>query len=272
MPPDVENPAIVETPVVQAAPAVEAVAAPAAPAETPVVAPEAAPVETAPAEKTEPHPTEVVSLLEEAGKKPEVEAAKPDAEKPVETPPVETPAAVEWDFKFPETIKADDAVLGRFKENLEGLLKPKEGETPSSAANRLLDMHAEAMANHDKSLRDEQVRVWNETRKNWRNEAMADPRIGGAGHQTAMGAIARVRDALVSDHNPDKSATAKAGYDKDVREFNDFLRITGAGDHPAFLKFLHRAARYTDEPSMITARASPPPNAGKKPGRSLYSE
>lgn len=254
---------------VVATPVVETSAAAASAAPEPKV--EVAPVEPAPEAKAEPHPADVPTLLEEAGKKPEEKAAaeaKP-GDKPAEPeqPAAPEPAKIEWEFQLPETLKADDAALGRFKDTLGALIAPKEGETPSHAAQRLIDMHNEALVTHDKQLRDNQVKVWNDTRAEWRKQAMADPEIGGAGYNTAMVAVARVRDALVSD--------AKFGskrYEQDARELNDFMRITGAGDHPVFLKLLHRAACYIDEPSMPSVKASPPPDLGKKPGRNLYAD
>lgn len=244
--------------------------APAAPPAVEVKA-EAAPAVEAPVvEKAEPHPIEVPSLLEDAGKKPDVEV-KPEDKKAEVEPPVAAapePAAIEWDFKLPETLKADDATIGKFKDALNGLIKPKEGETPSHAAQRLLGMHNDALVQYDKLVRENQVKAWNETRAGWRTQALADPEIGGAGHNTAMGAIARVRDALVSD-----AKVGSARYNNDVKELNDFLRTTGAGDHPVFLKILHRAARYVDEPSAPTVKATPAPDAGKRPnGRSLYAD
>jgi hypothetical protein len=219
-------------------------------------------VEAKTEEKSEPHPLEVPSLLEEVGKE-----KAPGAEAAATAEPSSQPQAIEWEFKLPDALQADEPTLGRFRENLSALLSPKEGETPSHAAQRLIDMHGEAMAAYDKQLRDNQVKVWNDTRANWRTQAKADPVIGGAGYETAMGAIARTRDIGISSFKPGTKQ-----YDADAKEFNDFLRITGAGDHPAFLKFVHRLAQFVDEPSAPTQKGSPPPDAGKRPGRSLYAE
>ena len=247
---------VVAAPVVEA-PVVETKVEPAAP----VVEAPAAPVVEAPAVETKAEP----SLLEQAGKKEDPPATEAKPEAPV-APAAEAPA-VEWDFKLPETMKADDATLGKFKDNLNSLLKPAEGETPSHAAQRLLGMHNDALVQYDKLVREQQVKAWNDTKASWRTASLADPAIGGSGHQTAMGAIARVRDALVSD-----ARVGTKAYDRDVGELNAFLAATGAGDHPVFLKILHRAARYIDEPSAPSVKASPPPDAGRKPGRSLYAE
>lgn len=265
--PAAEAAPVAAAPVVPAEPVTAAPAAPAAPVE-------AAPVEAAPVELI---PAETPSLLEEIGKKPAA-AASDKGEKPADAaldkdgkpvePPAAEPAKVEWELALPETLRADDAVLGKFRDNLQALLSPKEGETPSHAAQRLLDMHAEQMATYDKQLRADQVRIWNDTRKQWRTESMADPLIGGSGHQTALGVVGRVRDAIMSDARPGTPQFAR-----DEKSFNEMLRLTGMGDHPVFLRALYRAGRFIDEAPQPRPGAQPPPDLGRKPGRrSLYSD
>jgi hypothetical protein len=97
---------------------------------------------------------------------------------------------------------------------------------------------------------------------------MADPAIGGAGHDTAMKRIAYTRDALISDAKPGTPQHAQ-----DVKEFNEFLAITGAGDHKIFNKMLYRGARYVMEPSAPAPGAKPTKTNGVNPNRaaSLYS-
>lgn len=254
-------PAVVVTapivePVVAAVAAVEPVAEPVA-----AVVPEPAAVVAEPAVK--PH-TETPTLLGEFGKeKPAVETAKPgDPTKPVDplAPPVVEPAAViapVYEFKLPEGIKADPEKIGAYTAVLtENKIAPEVGQ-------KLLDMHAATLTNYALHLQNEQQRVFSEYRAENRKKVMGDPEIGGAGHQTAMGAIARVRDALVP-------TTERA-------EFDNFLLRTGAGDDPTFLKMLHRAARFIDEPQARTvANGRPPKDIGKQPGRSgfrgIYNE
>jgi hypothetical protein len=271
-------------PVVAAEPVVVATpAAPTAPAvETPVVS---APVEPAApaveAPKAEPHPSEVPSLLEQVAKKPDekpAEVAKPAEAPKVDAKPEDKPAEVakpevvapvepekiEWKFELPETLKADEPTLAKFTGALDGLMKP---ESRAEAAQSLLNQHNDAMVAYDKQLRENQVKAFNDTRAEWRKQVMADAQIGGAGHQTAMGAIARMRDMAISDAKP-----GTPQYEADAKEFNDFLRITGAGDHPAYLKQLHRFARFFDEPSVPAPGAQPTKTNGVAPGsKSLYA-
>jgi hypothetical protein len=267
---------------VPAAPA-PVVSAPVAPAESAPVAPApdaaavAAPessvgkppeqTPSAPAAASPPtHPAEEPTLLEKFGKKDGAPEAKPEDAKPGEPAPVVEPAKIDWKFEFPETLKADDAQIGKFTGILDNLLHLKEGETPNQVAQRLIDLHNEALVTYDKQMLENQVRVFNSTRKEWEKQAKADPMIGGAGHDTSMGVIARMRDMFVSDAKP-----GTPQYAADEKELNNFLRITGAGDHPAFLKMLYRVGNFFDEPRAPAPGAKPSPNNGKPVGgRSLY--
>ena len=57
----------------------------------------------------------------------------------------------------------------------------------------------------------------------------------------------------------------------DRKAFNNFLKITGAGDNPMFLRFIHNVARTFDEPKPPAVNPKPPPNNGRPPKRGLRS-
>lgn len=275
--------AIPTAPAPEAAPAPET-PPPAAPAEA-AAAPEAPSVAPAPdagaaaphdeptllekhdaeAKATEPTSEPVAEKPAETEKKPEA-APDPTAEKPAEAKPADKPAEpeakpaepapVELKFDLPEALKntkADDPILTEFKTVI------GSGKTPQEIGQGLLDLHAKAMQSYADQVRDDQYKVFNETRKDWQNEVKSDPEIGGAGHQTAMKAIARARDFFVSSARPGSEK-----YAADMKAFNTFLHVTGAGDHPAFLKFLHNIARFADEPTLPPDNAKPPPDNGKE--------
>ncbi len=193
--------------------------------------------------------------------KPVEPVAPIDADKPADLvveSPAHEPVALEPiaypEWKLPEGVKADKDALGKFTEMLGGArIAPEVGQS-------LLDHHTSAMQQYAEHLGREQHRVFGETRAEWRKQVMADPEIGGAGHQTAMAAIARVRDAIVSTARP-----GTPQYESDMNEFNTALAITGMGDHPVLLKMLHRAARFIDEPGMGPSGIKPPPEMGGKP-------
>lgn len=192
------------------------------------------------------------------GDQPKPEEAKAE-EKAAEPPALEP---VEYEYTVPEQIVMDDARRGQFKEALDGFRAD-----PKAGAQKLLDMHTEALVAHDKAVRQQQWDVFNETKKGWRDQVLADEMIGGAGHRTAMTAIATARNAFVSDH-PFGSKEYKA----DVAEFVNALDSTGAGDHPAILKFIYRVARRMNEPAAPhVLDLKPAPDAHRrKGGDTLY--
>lgn len=256
-------PAIVEAAPV-AAPAVEAPAAPAEPAYTPhsdtpsllstikapgVVEPEPA----APAVAEEPKPAEG-----EAPKPAETEAPKPaDGEKPADAPkpgeaatPEVQPAAPEpvayTDFAIPEGF----AVVPEKIEAFKGLVG-KFG-VPQDVAQELIGMHTAVLTEYAGQTLRNQHQAFADYRATLRSQVMSDDELGGAGHQTTMAAVARARDRLVPADRMDA--------------FNDMLNVTGVGDHPEFLRLLHRASRLLDEPALPQIVGRPAANNGKPPG------
>src|SRR5208282_5188354 len=170
--------------------------------------------------------------------KPDAAAPAPDdgAKPPAEAAPVVPAPVLEpitYAFEFPANLKADDPKIAEYTSILgEARIAPEVGQ-------KILNMYGEAAQAYATHIANEQQRIFAETRRNWNKERLADPEFGGSGHETASGAIARMRDQFV----PDKDAAA----------FNEMLRVTGAGDHPAFWRLLYRVANAFDEPS-----SSPP--------------
>jgi hypothetical protein len=245
MPPD--EPA---TPVADAAPvavpepvAIEAAATPVAEV---VAEPVAAPPETPVAPVLH---TDTPTLLEAAGKPAETPQT---AEAASAAPATPTPAPRTYEaFTFPEGITADDKQLATYQD-IAG-----RHNLDQETAQSLLNMHTGSLKQYAENLLSEQHRVFGETRKAWRDSVMGDEELGGAGHQTAMAAVARMRDLLVPAER--------------MAAFNDMLRMTGVGDHPEFNRLLHAAARFFDEPAAPTIVAQPSPDRGGNAGRGAGS-
>ncbi len=180
----------------------------------------------------------------EAGKDPQVPAGATAAAAPP------APEPVEYKYTLPETIKMDDALKAEVHTAFDHFRA-----NPAEGAQELVNLHDKQMRQFAEFMAQEQHRVFAETRQSWAKEVLSDPDIGGSGHQTAMGAIARMRDLLVPE--------------RDRPAFEQFLRVTGAGDHPQFLKLLHQAARYYDEPTLPPPNPRPPPGNGQRPNRRL---
>ena len=204
------------------------------------------------------------SLLETLGKQPDkpaeakpaeakpAEAAKPEEAKPAEAAKPAEPAPVEYKYTLPETLKMDDALKGEVHKAFDDFRA--DPTNPQS----LINLHAKAMQDFATQLDQQNRQAFADYRKSMRDKVMADPELGGAGHQTAMGAVARMRDLFVPE--------------KDRAEFDEMLRVTGAGDHPAMLRLLHNAAKWFDEPAVAPPEARPAKGNGRRPNGGLYSE
>jgi hypothetical protein len=203
--------------------------------------------------------TEVPSLLEGVGQTPEVTkpaevaaepadvkaepvGAKEDA-KPVdpvsEVKVTEPVSLADYKFELPGGVEPDPASMSIYRDVL------TKHNMSAEVGQELLNLHATAIAKLGTDTLAQQHASFADVRKTWRTQVMSDEKIGGAGHQTAMSAIARVRDMAVPA--------------EDRAAFDDFLRVTGAGDHPAFLKAFHNLARIYDEPKIPAVRGTPAP-------------
>lgn len=250
------------------------VAAPAEPtvAATPTLM-ESSPDRTAEVKDIEPKHAEAKAAEAKAAETKPAEAAKPTEAKPAEAKVPEPkpeekkagaaaaepakPAPLDWGaikYDLPQNITMDDAQRGEFQIALE-----KFRTDPAAAATEVLalgsKMMESAIKEYDAQTLRKHQQAFLSTRKQWATAVMADEELGGAGNRTAMGAIARVRDAAVP---PERRAA-----------FEEALRITGAGDHPEILRAFHRLAKFLDEPRAeeIPTDIKPPPNLGRDPGR-----
>lgn len=201
--------------------------------------PAAAPVE---GEAPKPADAEVPKPVE--GEKP-ADGAKPGEAEPA---PAETPAVepvVYADFVIPDGFQAIPEKFDAFKD-----LIGKHG-VPQETAQALVQMHTDLFTQYQANTLAEQHKAFSDYRAGLRTQVMADDELGGAAHQTTMSAIARARDRLV---DPDR-----------MQAFNDMLNTTGVGDHPEFLRILHRAARLLDEPAPPQTMGRPAASNGKPP-------
>ena len=207
----------------------------------------------------------------DAAKPPEPakDAAKPAETKAAEAPkpaegteakPVEAakPEPINYEYTLPETLKIDDARKTELHTALDAFRTD-----PSKGAQPLIDLHNKAMTEFAEQTRRDQFKTFNDTKAGWETNWLADPEIGGAGHRTALKAIARVRDDFVSSA---QQGTPK--YQQDWKDFNDFLAITGAGSHPAFARLMHNLSGYVTErqAEQNPVDIKPPKDIGKQPG------
>jgi hypothetical protein len=199
-------------------------------------------------DKTPPETAETTANTEDADKPTEETKKDEQTAEPVVLDPIN------YEYTLPEKLMMDDTQ----KEEVHAALDAFRSD-PAKGAQGLLDLHVKAMEDFaTKYAEQENKRQWdvfNDTRKGWVQEVMSDPQIGGSGHKTAMGAIARVRNQFVPK--------------EDEAAFENFLLATGAGDHPQFLKLLHNVSRFYDEPPLPPPNPKPAPDNGSAPKRSM---
>lgn len=213
--PPIVAPAAVAAPVAESAPVVAAeVAAPA------LVAAESAPAVEAPVEQ--PAPVEGAAPVVEApaaeAKPPEEGAAKPE----VVAEPVK-PAYPE--FKIPEGVKAEPAVMSAYN-NVLG-----KYAIPAEAGQELLDFHANQMRAAQQQMVQQQQDTFAETRKGFVRDF---EKAAGNRRDTILGDAKWAINYLI----PDKKQRA---------EFHSVLAFTGAGDHKAVIGALASAAKHLRE-------------------------
>jgi hypothetical protein len=212
------------------------------------------------APKVEDKPAEAPKPEEKAAEAPKPDEAPPEPEKaPVEEPPKLDPIdwfAEEGGLKIPETLKLDDDTKPKLTAALETFRTD-----PTKGAQELIDLGNQAVTDAVTALHTQMWSDFSDTRRAWTEKVMADPELGGAGHETAMGRNARMRDMFVSRHAPETEA-----YKKDWAEFKEFMQVTGAGDHPAFHRMLQNVARKFDEATTPPPNPKPPADIGRKPG------
>ncbi len=268
-------PAAAPAPAPAAAPAPVSPAAPAAApaADAPAAAP--APTEAAPAavdgaapsdgggliEKvtgTEPAaklPGDEPTLLEQVGREEPKPGDKPAEPKPGEKLAEAAPTVTFQPYHAPDGLKLDDTRVTELNDVITRDLPPQERR------DTLLGMHVEEMKRYDAALREDQQNAFRDTRAQWRKELMADPELGGSGFETTKLTGAEMRDLFASRHKPGTEQ-----YRQEMQEFNDMLRYTGVGDHPAFWRLLNNVGRRFKEPASPQHEFKPPPDLGRRPG------
>jgi hypothetical protein len=197
-----------------------------------------------------------LTLLETVGR----EEPKKEGEAPKEGEKDGKPAEIanKIDFKPfvpPEGVKLDDARVTELQDVIARDMPPQERR------DALINMHIDEMKHYDGLLRQAQQDTFRETRMEWRKQLMADAELGGSGFETTKLTGAEMRDMFASRH---KVGTEQ--YKQEMTEFNDMLRYTGVGDHPAFWRLLNNVGRRFKEPAAPQMEFKPPPDLGRRPG------
>lgn len=241
-----------------ASPAVEPAPVPPGGAEAASVVPAAdVPRETPATESAKPAEPPA-SVLSEAGVKP----AEPA--KPAEAPKVEAAALPKFEaYKIPDgvtlepaKIEALNTVLGEFAVNAKA-----DSAAVHALGQRLLDVYVAdqrvSKAAQDKAGQD----AWKAVRDGWTEKFKTDPEIGGNRQETTVRVCGDVLNAY-----------ARAVGDERANELRSAFRITGLGDHPEMIRFVHHMARYmTERTKPIAAIVPKAPQAAGSARRARYA-
>ena len=235
--------------------------APAAPdaVAAPVVAPEPIAAVAAPAPVAEPAaaaPAEV----EAAPVAPLVDPAAPVPEPVAEAaPPVDPAAAAEppaprtyEEFKLPDGFQAAPEQISAFTSVLDKFFPDQEAA--QAAGQELMDLHGASLTAAVEAMNQRQWDAFEETKAGWRKEI--DKQFGNRRNT----AVDNAKSLKHQTFGADKKAAAS---------FEAFLETTGAGDHPAFVDFMDRQYRKSNERSA-PPRPVPPTGQAARPEDRRY--
>lgn len=143
------------------------------------------------------------------------------------------------DFKLPDGMKLDPTTLADASTLFKSLNLDQAG------AQSLVDFHTKALA----KAASDPVDAWSGMVKDWGDKSAADPDIGPKMAQIKE-TVGRAYDALISAAG-DKAPAMRAT----VAEFKSIMDLTGAGNHPAFIKVLSGLASALVEGKHVAGSA-----------------
>ena len=222
-----------------------------------------APVAT-PAQESQP------SLLEMAGKDAQpTPATVPEVAQPATVAPADAPRAPTFEaFKAPEGVSFEGGRFGEFQEvlgqNSVALAAAYKSGDPAQInkaaqdlGQKFLDLHMAEQADLRTQMQNDQVRAWNDTKRTWRDQVLNDPEIGGPNIEKSLRTIGSVIDTFAQEP-----------------AFNQRLRqafsLTGAGENPDVVRFMHAVGKALGEGSPVPASSNAAPPQRQTRGERRY--
>lgn len=164
-----------------------------------------------------------------AGEKPAGEGAA-DKPKDAEGDKEKKGAPEKYEFKVPDGVQLDEALVGEFTPIA------KELNLDNAAAQKLVDLYTKAQVDSHKKLTDS----WASTHEQWVGEIKADKEIGGVNFDAN---IATAKKAMTA---------AQLGGGKELTEA---LNLTGAGNHPAVVRFFYKVGKLMVDDKFDTGKS-----------------
>ena len=171
-------------------------------------------------------PASAVNALEEPAAASEPAASEPAPAPAAPEPAPEAPPLTAEQLTLPEGVAPDPEALASFVEFANGAqLAPEQAQAA-------LDLyHAQVSA-----LQTQIAEQWETTQKEWADAARALPEIGGPNLDRTLSEVASVIDRYGS------------------QDLRTALDVTGAGNHPAVVQFLHRIASVINERPPVSGQ------------------
>lgn len=144
------------------------------------------------------------------------------------------------DIKVPDGLELDKDLASGF---IEVVNKYKLAPEVQQALIELQSKSQQALSGKDSEN-------WNATQSQWEKDARADPVFGGAKFDATMADVGKFMEAYGDDE-------ARAAFD-----------LTGAGNHPAIIRMLAKAAAVIKEAGPVPS--GQPGNPPKEPAEILY--
>lgn len=130
-------------------------------------------------------------------------------------------------FKLPEGLEADEKAVEAAS------VVFKELDLTQDQAQKLVDLQATAVADAGKA----QMDAWEATNAEWVKAAKDDKEIGGTEFDANM-------------------VVAREGVTKfGTEEFKEMLNVTGVGNHPEMIRFLHRVGKAVSDDKVFHGSA-----------------
>ncbi len=181
--------------------------------------------------------------------------AKP-AEAPAQDPAQPAPLPTYVELTLPEGVQLDKAKVSEFDQKLGKFQAARNLSTEDMQALRqeLADFYIKDQQEATARVQQMQHDVWERTRDQWKEDFRKDPEMGGNKEQTTI----RQAGAAMERFGQVMGSQAEA----DLRMA---LRVTGAGDHPAIIRFVQWASRYnTEQAKPVPATVPKAPNTNTR--------
>jgi hypothetical protein len=143
----------------------------------------------------------------------------------------------------PEGMTLDEGLTNEFL----GLMNDQELD-PAKRAQGLVDLQAKATEAALEKVKSD----WQETAEGWRKSVEADKEIGGKNLDANLGQISKLIDDTLGD---------------EADGLRDMLDSSRLGDHPAFVKLMHRLAQKHAEPGPVSGQ---PGSASRTQADKMY--